>query len=86
MLGNRQSAGPAHKLNTENLVADRYDNSTPVKRLEPGSVTIDPTTYHVTVNFAVSQSGLVVLNAAGGGGTNIGPVASVLEGPTVMPP
>jgi hypothetical protein len=63
-------------LNTGNLVVDRYDNSTPVNRVEPDSVTIDPTTYLVTVNFAVSQSGLVVLNAAGGG-TNIGPVASV---------
>jgi hypothetical protein len=69
--------GAAHKLNTENLVVDCYDNSTPVNRVEPDSVTIDPSTYDVTVNFAVPQSGLVVLNAAGGGGTNIGPVASV---------
>ena len=56
--------GTTHGLGTAALVLAVYDASTPAVLIEPGSVTVHPTSYDVTVTFAQAQSGSVVLNAA----------------------
>lgn len=55
-------SGAEHLLNTSNLVVTCYDASTPARMIEPDSITVDPTTYNVTVVFAQTQSGRCVLN------------------------
>ena len=60
--------GTTHKLNTANLLVETYDNATPARRVEPDYVLVNPATYDVTVNFALPQSGFLVINAVGGSG------------------
>ena len=60
-------AGTAHGLETANLLVDCYDNSTPPMKIEPDHVTVDQTTFDVTIAFAVPQSGRCVVNGSGGG-------------------
>ncbi|MBV9504185.1 MAG: hypothetical protein JO323_04180 [Acidobacteriia bacterium] len=60
--------GTTHKLGTANLIVDTYDNSNPARLVEPDSIWINPITYDVVVNFAQPQSGMLVINATGGGG------------------
>jgi hypothetical protein len=77
-------SGAEHLLNTSNLVVTCYDASTPARMIEPDSITVDPTTYAVSVTFAQSQSGRCVINGnsipgAGGalpavGSLNFGPI------------
>lgn len=57
--------GTIHQFGTVNLVVDCYDNSTPPQRVEPDKVQISPTTYNVTVNFTMAQTGYCVVNGAG---------------------
>lgn len=55
-------SGAEHLLNTSNLVVTCYDAAAPARMIEPDSITVDPTTYNVTVTFAQTQSGRCVLN------------------------
>ncbi len=60
--------GTEHNLSTSNLIVACYDNTAnPLRRVEPDSVTLDPATYNVVVNFGQAQSGLCVVNGSGGG-------------------
>jgi hypothetical protein len=60
--------GTEHSLATSNLIVACYDNTTtPLRRVEPDSVTVDPATYNVVVNFSQPQSGACVVNGSGGG-------------------
>jgi hypothetical protein len=60
--------GTEHNLSTSNLIVACYDNTTnPLRRVEPDSVTLDPATFNVAVNFGQAQSGLCVVNGSGGG-------------------
>jgi hypothetical protein len=68
-------SGAEHLLNTNNLVVTCYDASTPARMIEPDSITVDPTTYNVTVGFAQPQSGRCVVNGNSIFGT-AGPGAS----------
>lgn len=60
--------GSDHNLVTSNLIVACYDNTVnPLRHVEPDSVTVDPATYNVVVNFVQPQSGLCVVNGSGGG-------------------
>jgi hypothetical protein len=60
-------AGSEHKFGTSNLIVSCYDNTvSPLVRVEPDSVTLDPATYNVVVHFTQSQSGVCVVNGSGG--------------------
>jgi hypothetical protein len=60
--------GTQHNLLTSNLIVACYDNSvSPLRRVEPDSVTLDPATFNVVVNFTQPQSGVCVVNGSGGG-------------------
>ena len=76
-------AGNVHRLGTANLVVECYDNATPAARVEPDRIRIDPTTYDVTVTFAVPQTGRLVINAAGGGSSNGAEAGAVLDFPSI---
>jgi hypothetical protein len=60
-------AGSTHNLGTSNLIVDCYDDATPANRIEPNTVTVDPSTFDVIVTFTAPQSGKCVLNGSGGG-------------------
>ena len=75
--------GAAHKLGTANLVVECYDNSTPVNRVEPDTVRVNPDTYDVTVTFAVPQTGRLVINAAGAGGASGAAASAALDFPNI---
>lgn len=55
--------GTQHQLGTPQLVWNLWDASTPRRAIEPGSFTVHPTTYDVTLTFNVPQSGTLVLDA-----------------------
>jgi hypothetical protein len=60
--------GTDHNLVTSNLIVACYDNTaTPLRRVEPDSVTVDPVTYNVAIYFNQPQSGVCVVNGSGGG-------------------
>jgi hypothetical protein len=61
--------GTVHQLNTPNLVVDCYDTETPAMEVDPNTVSVNLTTYDVTVTFAQSQSGRCVVSSGGAGGT-----------------
>ena len=56
-------AGAVHHLGSPAILYQVYDTSTPRQALEPSTVTVDPTTYDLTMTFAVPQSGVLVLGA-----------------------
>ena len=62
-------AGTAHQLNTANLVVSCFDTSTPAMEVDPDTVSVNLTTYDVTINFAQPQSGRCVVSSGGGGGS-----------------
>lgn len=83
--------GTSHNLVTSNLIVACYNNTvSPLVRVEPDSVTIDPATYNVVVNFTQPQSGVCVVNGSGGGtpidltgdlsGTTAGATVVALQG------
>jgi len=79
--------GSVHQFGTPNLIVNCYDTETPPHLVEPDNVQIDPTTFNVTIGFAIAQSGYCVVNGAGtpGGGTgggSITPVGGDLSGNT----
>lgn len=58
-------AGSAHGLGTANLIVACYDTGSPSRLIEPDSVSVNTTTFDVTVNFATAQSGRCVINGSG---------------------
>ncbi|MGD0200089.1 MAG: hypothetical protein ABSD27_04990 [Bryobacteraceae bacterium] len=57
--------GAAHGFGTAKLIVDCYDSSSPSVRLTPSSVSVNTTSYDVTVVFATAQSGRCVINGSG---------------------
>jgi hypothetical protein len=55
--------GTTHNLGTTALLWEVWDAASPPRRLEPGSVTVAPGSFNVTLTFAQSQSGTVILAA-----------------------
>jgi hypothetical protein len=85
--------GTSHRLGTANLVVDCYDSSSPAQRVEPDKVTIDPTTFNVTVTFTSAQTGRCVISgqtATGGSGSGasmssqLGDLSLVMTTSTVL--
>ena len=64
--------GTAHQLNTANLLVTCYDTELPEMEVEPNTVSVNPTTYDVTVTFVAAQSGMCVVSSGGGGGGGSG--------------
>ena len=60
--------GSQHNLGTANLLVNCYDTSTPAVLLQPAGVTVDPTTFNVTITFSTAKSGRCVVNGSGGSG------------------
>ena len=74
--------GSTHRLGTANLLVACYDSSVPANMIEPSTITVDPSSYNVTVVFPASQSGRCVINgysgvAGSGGGGSGGAVTTV---------
>ncbi len=61
--------GIEHALGNPNLIVTCYDNSSPAQRVEPDTVTVNPLTYDVVINFSTAQSGRCVVNGSGSGGS-----------------
>lgn len=57
--------GAVHRLGTSALRYQLYDNASPMQAMQPGSITVNPSTYDVTLTFLTPQSGLLVLSASG---------------------
>ena len=79
--------GTEHNLATSNLIVACYDNTTtPLRRVEADSVTVDPATYNVVVRFAQQQSGACVVNGSGGGTPIqlVGDLSGTTNGATVV--
>ncbi len=67
-------AGTAHQLNSANLLVTCYDTETPEMEVEPNTISVNASTFNVTVTFAAAQSGRCVVSsggAGGGGGINL---------------
>jgi len=60
-------AGAAHQLNTANVAVNCYDTETPAMEVDPNTVSVNLTTYDVTINFAQAQSGRCVVSSGGAG-------------------
>jgi hypothetical protein len=73
--------GGTHNLGTANLLVQCYDNSSPPLEIEADHVSVNPTTYDVTVYFAVAQTGTCVLNGTGGGNGGTPVAAGDVTGP-----
>ena len=63
--------GAEHGMGSANLLIACYDTATPRNNIEPGNITIDPTSYDVVVSFSSSSSGNCVVNGAGGAGSTV---------------
>jgi hypothetical protein len=57
--------GSAHGLGTANLIVDCYDNASPARRIEADTISVDASTFDVTVAFTNPQSGRCVINGSG---------------------
>ncbi len=53
-----------HGLATAALLVQVWDAQTPRRRIRPGRITVDPTTFAVELTFAQAQSGRVILAGA----------------------
>jgi hypothetical protein len=59
--------GTAHQLGSTNLIVECYDTTQALaRRIETDSVTINPSTFDVTVTFSQPQTGSCVINGSGG--------------------
>ena len=72
--------GSAHGYQSSELLVECFDSTD--KAVDPDSVSINATTYDVTVGFAQAQSGSCVVNGgssgtSGGSGTGSGSISSV---------
>jgi hypothetical protein len=54
--------GSSHGIPSASLLLAVYDDSTPRRAIEPGGVTVHPTTFDVTLTFLQPTSGTVVLS------------------------
>jgi hypothetical protein len=59
-----QVLGSTHNLGMAGLLAQVVNAGTPRQWIQPGSLTVDPTTFTVELGFAVAQSGRLLLAAA----------------------
>lgn len=71
---NQLSATLTSTAATTNLVWACWDNSTPANAIYPSNVSVNPSTYLVTFNFSVPQSGQCIVNSSGGGGGGAGTI------------
>ena len=80
--------GTVHLFGTANLIVDCFDSASPPQRVDADKIQISPTTFNVTINFAVAQSGYCVVNGAGtaslSGGGGIPLVGGDLSGNTTV--
>ena len=53
--------GTTHGLGTANLTVQCWDAGTPANEVEADTITVDPGSYDVTVNFVAAQSGKCVV-------------------------
>jgi hypothetical protein len=74
-------AAAAHGFATSALQVVAYDNSTPREAISPTRVAVHPSTFEVTVDFAVAATGTLVINGTGGSGA--GGNATALRGKTI---
>ena len=58
--------GATHNLGTANLIVQCYDNASPSNLVEASQISIDPTTFTVTITFAAAETGRCVLNGYNG--------------------
>jgi hypothetical protein len=56
--------GTEHATATTSLFVQVYDTSTPMRRVIPDRITVDPTSFNVVVTFLDNQSGTVVVSGA----------------------
>ena len=59
--------GTTHELGTANLIVGCYDNNSPANMIEPSTISINQSTFDVTVRFPAAQSGWCVINGYNGG-------------------
>jgi uncharacterized protein YdbL (DUF1318 family) len=71
--------GTVHQLGTANLLVACYDTSTPPQQVLPNSVSVNQSTYDVTITFLVPQSGRCIVTAGGAGGGGGGGGASMVS-------
>src|SRR5262249_48860480 len=64
-----QVAGTAHGFGTDHLLLDAYDASTPRQWLPNADITLDPTTYNITVTWLQPQAGVLVVSGFATAGT-----------------
>lgn len=77
--------GASHGLGTANLLVLCYDAGSPPRRVEPDSVSVDPSSLNVEIRFAVAQSGRCVVNGSGGStGAGGGGIANLDVGAGMM--
>jgi Chaperone of endosialidase len=77
--------GTTHLLGTSDLLYQVYDNGSPRRTaMEPGSLTVHPTSHNVVMTFTSNQSGLLVLGAARYGTTFSGVQQITIPGTTHM--
>jgi hypothetical protein len=67
-LVNATSATLSVANTTTSITWDCWDNATPANSVAPQTVTLNQTTYVVTITFAVAQSGYCVVNSSGSQG------------------
>ena len=56
--------GTTHGLGTANLLAQIYDAAIPATVVSPGSLSVDTSTYDVTIGFLQPQTGTLILTSA----------------------
>jgi uncharacterized protein YdbL (DUF1318 family) len=65
--------GSTHQLGTANLLVGCYDTSTsPNVRVQPNSVSVNPTSFDVVITFSTAQTGRCVIAAGGSGSGGLG--------------
>jgi hypothetical protein len=70
---------------TTSITWDCWDNSTPANSVAPQTVTLNQTTYVVTITFAVAQSGYCVVNSSGSQGLGGTPTIAAGAGSGTSP-
>ena len=69
---NATSASLTTSYAANNLVWACYDNAIPSNEIEPGNVTLNPSTLVMTFSFLVPQTGYCAINGTGGSGGGVG--------------
>jgi hypothetical protein len=86
-LLNQTSATLSVANTTTSVTWDCWDNATPANSVAPQTVTLNQTTFLVTIAFAIPQSGYCVINSSGsqglGGTPSIAAGAGAGTGPTI---